>query len=107
MLAARRRHWRLPAHCPAARRLPPRPAAPAYQLQQYYIHGRVDDCSGRWTALIDCLKKRTKYKEAVRCAVLCCAALRCKRPGLEPLRVFQCTVGEKQQRAAVLQAGGF
>ena len=70
----------LPAHCPVncLPALRPRlPAAPAYQLQQYYINGRVDDCSAKWTALIECLKKRTKYKEAVSPAALpCCKGLR-------------------------------
>jgi hypothetical protein len=42
------------------------PAAPAYQIQQYYIHGRVDDCSSKWSAMIDCFKKRTKFREEVR-----------------------------------------
>ncbi|KAL4457681.1 hypothetical protein ABPG75_012546 [Micractinium tetrahymenae] len=40
--------------------------SPGYQLQQYYIHGKVDDCSSKWTDLIDCLKRKTtKYKEEV------------------------------------------
>lgn len=39
--------------------------APAYQLQQYYVYGEVDDCFSKWTAFFDCLKKKTKYKEEV------------------------------------------
>jgi hypothetical protein len=46
-------------------------AAPGYQLQQYYIHGRVDDCSFKWTEFMDCLKKKTKFKDEVRGAVGC------------------------------------
>lgn len=48
------------SNCPAAA------AAPAYQLQQYYVYGEVDDCFSKWTAFFDCLKKKTKYKEEVR-----------------------------------------
>lgn len=41
-------------------------AAPVYQLQQYYIYGKVDDCASKWTDLLDCLKRKTtKYKEEV------------------------------------------
>ena len=40
-----------------------------HQLQQYYITGNVDDCSSKWSALIDCLKKRTKFRDEV-CSVL-------------------------------------
>lgn len=41
-------------------------AAPGYQLREYYINGKVDDCSSKWTDLIDCLKRKTtKYKDEV------------------------------------------
>lgn len=56
-------------HCPALTACGPLPrcaAAPGYQLQQYYINGRVDDCSSKWTEFIDCLKKKTKFKDEVR-----------------------------------------
>lgn len=40
--------------------------SPVYQLQQYYIYGKVDDCASKWTDLLDCLKRKTtKYKEEV------------------------------------------
>ncbi|KAI7845859.1 hypothetical protein COHA_000593 [Chlorella ohadii] len=42
--------------------------SPAYQLQQYYVYGEVDDCFSKWTAFFDCLKKKTKYKEEVLAA---------------------------------------
>ncbi len=42
-------------------------AAPGYQLREYYINGKVDDCSSKWTAFMDCLKRKTtKYKDEVR-----------------------------------------
>lgn len=33
------------------------------------MSGTVDDCSATWTALIDCLKKRTRFKEEVTSVV--------------------------------------
>ncbi|KAL8193641.1 hypothetical protein R6Q57_026776 [Mikania cordata] len=34
--------------------------APVHQMQQYYRLGSLDDCSGKWNALVDCLKLKTK-----------------------------------------------
>lgn len=34
-------------------------AAPVYQMKEYYTYGMVDDCSGHWKNLIDCLKSKT------------------------------------------------
>jgi len=32
-------------------------------MQQYYVYGTVDDCTGHWGKLMDCLKKKTvRYK---------------------------------------------
>lgn len=39
--------------------------SPVYQMNQYYIYGTVDDCTGHWRELYNCLKKRTKFKEQV------------------------------------------
>lgn len=41
-------------------------AAPAYQIQQFYVFGKVDDCTSKWTEFVDCLKKKTRYREEVR-----------------------------------------
>jgi hypothetical protein len=37
--------------------------SPAHQLRQYYVYGTVDDCTGHWGALWDCLKQRTRFKD--------------------------------------------
>ena len=59
----------LMANVPATLFLPsvaPLLAAPRFQLAQYYIYGRVDNCHARWGELMDCLKKKTSvYKEEV------------------------------------------
>ena len=35
-------------------------------MKIYYVYGTVDDCTGHWTKLIDCLKKKTtRYKDDV------------------------------------------
>ena len=35
-------------------------------MQQYYVYGTVDDCTGHWGKLMDCLKKKTtRYKDDV------------------------------------------
>jgi hypothetical protein len=40
------------------------PAAPVHQMKEYYTYGTVDDCTGHWGKLTDCLKRKTeKYKE--------------------------------------------
>lgn len=36
------------------------PAAPVHQMQQYYRLGVLDNCSGKWNALVDCLTLKTK-----------------------------------------------
>lgn len=38
-------------------------AAPVHQMKQYYMFGTVDDCTGHWRDLYNCLKKRTKFKD--------------------------------------------
>lgn len=35
-------------------------AAPVHQMQQYYRLGVLDNCSGKWSALYDCLTLKTK-----------------------------------------------
>lgn len=38
--------------------------APVHQMKEYYTYGTVDDCTGHWGKLTDCLKRKTeKYKE--------------------------------------------
>ena len=33
-------------------------------MKEYYTYGTVDDCTGHWSKLTDCLKRKTeKYKE--------------------------------------------
>jgi len=33
-------------------------------MKEYYTYGNVDDCTGHWGKLVDCLKRKTeKYKE--------------------------------------------
>ncbi|KAF9594673.1 hypothetical protein IFM89_034356 [Coptis chinensis] len=34
--------------------------SPFHQMQQYYRVGVLDDCSGKWNALFDCLGLKTK-----------------------------------------------
>ncbi|GFP88139.1 hypothetical protein PHJA_000957600 [Phtheirospermum japonicum] len=34
--------------------------SPVHQLQQYYRQGALDNCSGKWSALYDCLNLKTK-----------------------------------------------
>ncbi|CAN1278578.1 hypothetical protein LINPERPRIM_LOCUS16675 [Linum perenne] len=34
--------------------------APVHQMQQYYRVGVLDNCSGKWSALYDCLTLKTK-----------------------------------------------
>lgn len=38
-------------------------AAPVHQMQQYYRLGSLDNCSGKWNALVDCLKLKTKRSQ--------------------------------------------
>ena len=41
-------------------------AAPVHQMKQYYVYGNVDDCTGHWSKLMDCLKKKTTmFKDTV------------------------------------------
>lgn len=40
-------------------------AAPVHQMQQYYRLGSLDNCSGKWNALVDCLKLKTKRSQEV------------------------------------------
>ena len=40
-------------------------AAPVHQMKEYYVYGTVDDCTGHWTKLMDCLKRKTtRYKDS-------------------------------------------
>ncbi|KAK9061592.1 hypothetical protein SSX86_018774 [Deinandra increscens subsp. villosa] len=34
--------------------------SPVHQMQQYYRLGSLDNCGGKWNALVDCLKLKTK-----------------------------------------------
>ncbi|KAL7615161.1 uncharacterized protein LOC111901430 [Lactuca sativa] len=40
--------------------------SPVHQLQQYYRLGSLDNCSGKWNAMIDCLKLKTKRSHEVQ-----------------------------------------
>lgn len=40
--------------------------APVHQVQQYYRLGVLDNCSGKWTALVDCLTLKTKRSTEVQ-----------------------------------------
>ncbi|KAI3705491.1 hypothetical protein L1987_75730 [Smallanthus sonchifolius] len=39
--------------------------SPVHQMQQYYRLGSLDNCSGKWNALVDCLKLKTKRSQEV------------------------------------------
>ncbi|GFP95392.1 hypothetical protein PHJA_001683500 [Phtheirospermum japonicum] len=39
--------------------------SPVHQLQQYYRQGALDNCSGKWSALYDCLNLKTKRASEV------------------------------------------
>ncbi|KAK6163481.1 hypothetical protein DH2020_000345 [Rehmannia glutinosa] len=39
--------------------------APVHQMQQYYRLGALDNCSGKWSALYDCLNLKTKRASEV------------------------------------------
>ncbi|KAL2484281.1 hypothetical protein Fot_45725 [Forsythia ovata] len=39
--------------------------SPVHQLQQYYRLGALDNCSEKWTALVDCLSLKTKRSSEV------------------------------------------
>ncbi|KAL3651032.1 hypothetical protein CASFOL_007435 [Castilleja foliolosa] len=39
--------------------------SPVHQLQQYYRIGALDNCSGKWSALYDCLNLKTKRASEV------------------------------------------
>jgi hypothetical protein len=41
-------------------------AAPVHQMQQYYRLGALDNCSEKWTALVDCLSLKTKRSTEVQ-----------------------------------------
>lgn len=41
-------------------------AAPVHQMQQYYRLGVLDNCSGKWTSLVDCLSLKTKRSSEVQ-----------------------------------------
>eukprot|EP00262_Sarcandra_glabra_P006401 TRINITY_DN1866_c0_g1_i3.p1 TRINITY_DN1866_c0_g1~~TRINITY_DN1866_c0_g1_i3.p1 ORF type:complete len:105 (-),score=13.24 TRINITY_DN1866_c0_g1_i3:229-543(-) len=40
--------------------------SPVHQMQQYYRLGVLDNCSEKWTALIDCLSLKTKRSSEVQ-----------------------------------------
>lgn len=40
--------------------------APVHQMQQYYRLGVLDNCSGKWTALVDCLTLKTKRSTEIQ-----------------------------------------
>ncbi|XP_028079290.1 uncharacterized protein LOC114281052 isoform X1 [Camellia sinensis] len=39
--------------------------SPVHQMQQYYRLGVLDNCSGKWNALVDCLTLKTKRTSVV------------------------------------------
>ncbi|KAI8573534.1 hypothetical protein RHMOL_Rhmol01G0284900 [Rhododendron molle] len=39
--------------------------SPVHQMQQYYRVGVLDNCSQKWTALVDCLSLKTKRSSEV------------------------------------------
>ncbi|KAK4440654.1 hypothetical protein Salat_0400300 [Sesamum alatum] len=39
--------------------------SPVHQMQQYYRLGALDNCSGKWSALYDCLALKTKRASEV------------------------------------------
>ncbi|XP_028098525.1 uncharacterized protein LOC114298167 [Camellia sinensis] len=39
--------------------------SPLHQMQQYYGLGGLDNCSGKWNALVDCLTLKTKRTSVV------------------------------------------
>jgi hypothetical protein len=41
-------------------------AAPVHQMQQYYTLGALDNCSEKWTALVDCLSLKTKRSTEIQ-----------------------------------------
>ncbi|KAL8469244.1 hypothetical protein ACS0TY_032171 [Phlomoides rotata] len=43
-----------------AQRRAPAQEAPVHQMQQYYRLGSLDNCTGKWGALYDCLALKTK-----------------------------------------------
>ncbi|XP_030453503.1 uncharacterized protein C227.17c [Syzygium oleosum] len=40
--------------------------SPVHQMQQYYRAGVLDNCSGKWSALVDCLTLKTKRASEVQ-----------------------------------------
>ncbi|KAL5716751.1 hypothetical protein ACHQM5_009875 [Ranunculus cassubicifolius] len=40
--------------------------SPFHQMQQYYRNGLLDNCSGKWHALVDCLNLKTKPSSQVQ-----------------------------------------
>ncbi|XP_022898503.1 uncharacterized protein C227.17c-like isoform X3 [Olea europaea var. sylvestris] len=48
--------------------------SPVHQMQQYYRLGDLDNCSGKWTALVDCLSLKTKRSSELETPkVICCS----------------------------------
>ncbi|CAJ2678348.1 uncharacterized protein LOC123918148 isoform X2 [Trifolium pratense] len=39
--------------------------SPVHQMQQYYRLGTLDNCSGKWKAMVDCLMLKTKPRSQV------------------------------------------
>ncbi|XP_050935818.1 uncharacterized protein LOC103500495 isoform X1 [Cucumis melo] len=46
--------------------------SPVHQMQQYYRVGVFDNCSSKWTALLDCLNLKTKRASEVQKMYLEC-----------------------------------
>ncbi|XP_008227088.1 PREDICTED: uncharacterized protein C227.17c [Prunus mume] len=40
--------------------------SPVHQMQQYYRLGVLDNCSGKWNSLVDCLSLKTKRSSEVQ-----------------------------------------
>jgi hypothetical protein len=45
-------------------------AAPVHQMQQYYRVGVLDNCSEKWSSLLDCLSLKTKRSAEVQVCLL-------------------------------------
>ncbi|PNX96294.1 hypothetical protein L195_g019497 [Trifolium pratense] len=44
--------------------------SPVHQMQQYYRLGTLDNCSGKWKAMVDCLMLKTKPRSQVESMAL-------------------------------------
>jgi hypothetical protein len=77
--------------------------SPVYQVQQLYRRGTLDDCSGRWGALYDCMSLKAKPNAELEARPLACllarACLLCARLP----RACACRGCSRQALCAVLR----